>query len=397
MSTISACLIVKNESAHLARCLDSLVGWVDEIIVVDTGSTDDTVAIARRYTSHVHFFRWCDDFSAARNAALQYATQDWILIVDADHEVPEVTRSLIPLYLAKQDATTPCVLLFRQLTQGDPAFFVRGLFPNHVGLRFAGRVHEYLVHTGPVRSLQCPELTLLHHGSWSRNKAEYYRDLNQADLKTIQEPLQRAQQGYLLGRTEHRLGQPQAALKAYTQAYQDFRASQAALTQLLHHNILVPLVRLHLSALDYAEALFYSQQLTLHFPAFAEGWLHLAHCRFFLCYRMQELPEIQRNYRQALYALHGLPTSLQKALGALCELGLARIAIVQGDFTTGIDILKGLQIHHASLANKHLRRAFWLQNHPHQLPETGQTWATSLDATPWSPLEHKQHQEGILL
>src|SRR5690606_15855947 len=98
--SISACLIVKNEARHLQRCLASIAPVVDEIIVVDTGSTDTTVEIARQFTPHVHFFEWCDDFSAARNAALQYATQDWVLIINGDEEMPAKTRQALPLVLA---------------------------------------------------------------------------------------------------------------------------------------------------------------------------------------------------------------------------------------------------------------------------------------------------------
>ena len=85
---VSACLIVKNEARHLARCLDSLQGVADEIILVDTGSKDDTVAIARRYTDKVYAYHWHDDFAAARNYGLQFATGDWILILDADETLP---------------------------------------------------------------------------------------------------------------------------------------------------------------------------------------------------------------------------------------------------------------------------------------------------------------------
>jgi len=85
---LSACLIVKNEAHCLARCLESLVGLVDEIIVVDTGSTDATQEIARQYTQQIFTYPWRDHFAEARNIALQQATGDWILIIDADEVLP---------------------------------------------------------------------------------------------------------------------------------------------------------------------------------------------------------------------------------------------------------------------------------------------------------------------
>ncbi len=83
---ISLCMIVKNEEENLGRCLKSVQDLVDEIIVVDTGSTDKTVEIAKEYGAKVHYFKWCNDFSAARNESLKYASKNWILIMDGDDE-----------------------------------------------------------------------------------------------------------------------------------------------------------------------------------------------------------------------------------------------------------------------------------------------------------------------
>ena len=84
MITISLCMIVKNEEAVLARCLDSLKGLMDEIIIVDTGSTDRTKEIARQYTALVYDFSWCDDFAAAKNFAISKATNPYVMILDSD-------------------------------------------------------------------------------------------------------------------------------------------------------------------------------------------------------------------------------------------------------------------------------------------------------------------------
>lgn len=101
--TISLCMIVKDEAASLGRALASVAGIVDEMIVVDTGSTDDTVAIAQAQGAQVQVCPWTNDFAAARNASLRYATGDWVLVLDADEVLlPEVAT------------------LLRQLDQGQP-------------------------------------------------------------------------------------------------------------------------------------------------------------------------------------------------------------------------------------------------------------------------------------
>ncbi len=92
MVTISVCMIVKNEEAVLARCLDSLKGIAEEIIIVDTGSSDHTKEIAARYTGNIYDFAWVDDFAAARNFAFSKASMDYIYSADADEVLNETDR-----------------------------------------------------------------------------------------------------------------------------------------------------------------------------------------------------------------------------------------------------------------------------------------------------------------
>lgn len=92
MATISLCMIVKNEESILARCLDSVADLMDEIIIVDTGSTDRTKEIAANYTTQIYDFAWQDDFSAARNFSFSKATMDYIYAPDADEVLDEENR-----------------------------------------------------------------------------------------------------------------------------------------------------------------------------------------------------------------------------------------------------------------------------------------------------------------
>jgi hypothetical protein len=139
--TLAACLIVKNEARHLAACLDTVAGFVDEIVVVDTGSTDDTVRIAQRRGARVVRAEWTDDFSAARNAALDVATADWILSVDADERIVAERDQIAPML---ELAQVP--LLALQITHHLPAGRTyrmwSGKLFRRAGLRWTGAVHE---------------------------------------------------------------------------------------------------------------------------------------------------------------------------------------------------------------------------------------------------------------
>jgi len=85
-------MIVKNEAANLGECLSKVASFVDEIIIVDTGSTDDTKGIAAYFTDKIFEFTWCDDFAAARNFSLSQAHNDWVLVLDADEYVERFSR-----------------------------------------------------------------------------------------------------------------------------------------------------------------------------------------------------------------------------------------------------------------------------------------------------------------
>lgn len=136
---VSATLIVRNEERFLGGCLDSLQAFADEIILVDTGSTDATRSIAESHGITLHSFPWSDDFSAARNHALDLARGQWIFYIDADERISggasAVRRSLLdPSYLAAQVSLTPRV--------GATPYWIMRLWRNHPSIRFRGIIHE---------------------------------------------------------------------------------------------------------------------------------------------------------------------------------------------------------------------------------------------------------------
>lgn len=138
---LSLCMIVKNEEVALPKCLESVQNLVDEIVVLDTGSTDKTPKIAQQFGAKVHYFQWCHNFSTARNEALKYVTGDWVLVLDADEIlapeiVPEIRAAInIDDYLL--------INLVRQeigATQ-SPYSLVSRLFRKHPGIQFDRPYH----------------------------------------------------------------------------------------------------------------------------------------------------------------------------------------------------------------------------------------------------------------
>jgi glycosyltransferase involved in cell wall biosynthesis len=172
MPTISLCMIVKNEAENLPRCLASVESLVDEMIVLDTGSTDGTVELARSLGAQVEHFAWCDDFSQARNVALEYVTGDWVLVLDAD----EVLRSE-SIAAIKRLIDRPEVLVINLIRQEigavqSPYSLVSRLFRRHKGVYFQRPYHamiddsvEALLKTEPSwQILQLDTCAIDHYG-----------------------------------------------------------------------------------------------------------------------------------------------------------------------------------------------------------------------------------------
>ncbi len=159
--TLGLAMIVKNESAVLARVLDGIKNAVDEIVIVDTGSTDDTVEIARRYTDEVYAFVWADDFSAARNFALSKVTADYWIWLDADDIVPPNTANAIARLMRKKALTADIIMMPYVAAvdeNGKPTFAYHRerILRNVPRNRWQGAVHEAVELSGMVISLNEP-------------------------------------------------------------------------------------------------------------------------------------------------------------------------------------------------------------------------------------------------
>lgn len=156
MYTTALVMIARNEARCIARCLRSLRPWVDEMIVLDTGSTDDTVAIARTEGAQVHHFEWVDDFAAARNAALTLSQADWNIVIDADETLSEggevlmVLKHQAPTFVGRIDQYSNFKPDGDLLAQTSSTWIPRVL---PAGIRYEGTIHEQPIFSLPRRDL----------------------------------------------------------------------------------------------------------------------------------------------------------------------------------------------------------------------------------------------------
>jgi len=186
MVTISLCMIVKNEEAVLGRCLNSVKDAVDEIIIVDTGSTDQTKEIAGQFTSKVYDFEWCDDFSQARNFSFAKATMDYQMWLDADDVVVDSER--LKLMALKQTLRDIDIVTMKYHTHfdadGHPVLTStrERLFKTAKGYRWQDQIHEYVPMYGNIFD---SDVTIHHQkegSSGDRNIRIYERLVQQGHV-----------------------------------------------------------------------------------------------------------------------------------------------------------------------------------------------------------------------
>jgi glycosyltransferase involved in cell wall biosynthesis len=184
---ISLCMIVKNEERYLDNCLKSIKDMAGEIVIVDTGSNDRTVEIAKKYTDKIYFHPWKESFSEARNHCLKYATGDWIFQMDADEEL--IQKDIPVLMAAIQDKELDAVMVqivskFQEGKREAVHSFER-IFRNNGLIHYEGRVHERLV---GIQTAKVFPIRLIHYGydlnkAQSRTKFERNVSLLKRDLK----------------------------------------------------------------------------------------------------------------------------------------------------------------------------------------------------------------------
>ncbi len=224
--SLSVCLIVKNEAASLGACLDSVRDVADEIIVVDTGSTDKTREIAAAHGAKVFETPWVHDFARARNVSLGHATQPWILVLDADEtltaEGAKVLRDLLPAHTIDGQATTAFSIMVNCSTDGGRTGMLAGivrLFPNRPDVRYEWPIHEQVMTSLARAGVLVREsgVMVLHAGyvGGAVNQAKQRRNLAILSAQVDEGRELYPHTFFLLGGAHLDLGEYEAAAAAY--------------------------------------------------------------------------------------------------------------------------------------------------------------------------------------
>jgi len=227
---LSLCMIVKDEAENLPRCLNSVKGAVDEIIVVDTGSSDDTPQIALKYGARVFRFPWNGDFSAARNFSLEQATGDWILVLDADEELREGDGAKVKALLNAEGVEGYCFQLVNFYGHQSGCDYMTDLgcrlFRNRPAYRYRRALHEQVIDqiiaSKGDAAVKVANVQVLHYGYLTpivtrKNKSERNLSIIQ---RAVQEKPENKFLRYSLGVERLNRGEYEEALTLLKQAYQ---------------------------------------------------------------------------------------------------------------------------------------------------------------------------------
>lgn len=196
--SVSLCMIVKNEQDNLAKCLGSVRDFVDEIILVDTGSTDETIKIAKSFGAKIYHYKWSDSFAEARNYSLSKANKQWILIMDADDvfERDDKEKLLSITENKIQGSNIYCckTLCYTGNTPDDNSVLSNmniRLIKNKMGYKYQGRIHEQIVLREEDKNIPYPivatDIRFHHYGYLTSHITE--KDKHKRNINLIQKEL----------------------------------------------------------------------------------------------------------------------------------------------------------------------------------------------------------------
>lgn len=294
---ISVCIIAKNEKEFIENCLKSVLPIAHEIIVLDTGSTDNTKEIAKKYAK-VYETTWEEDFSKARNECLKYATGDWILYLDADEVLTKETQEkLLPFLKENKESKKYTVFCFKILNQkpanmGVESFYRYTLFRNNLDIHFVGIIHEQLYHdTEQLIIKHCPFFSIYHVGNVitleeRRKKSEKYISILLKEMTNVKNKLDNRHSYFYIGNAYRGVENYDKAIESYLNSLEllneKFSITKETDTyekKIFYSNVLSVLITVLINnKKDFELALKYINELLEISPNLPEGLYYLAIC-----------------------------------------------------------------------------------------------------------------------
>lgn len=250
--SLALCMIVRNEEQNLPLSLGPVHSLFDEVIVIDTGSTDKTVEIAKSYGAKVSGFKWQNDFAEARNASIRAAGSDWIFWLDADNRISPTDVARLRTFL---DRNMESILWCTEVVEpiGEELIQKR-VFPNRKDVYFEGRVHEQLIHPDSFKSILTP-VQIFHWGYVDKELAAEKGNRNLAILeKMVKEAPRDPYLAYQMGKTLFNQRNFQKALNWFDKVVSDPERGRQNMPLFRHAHILKSMVLERLGQKDESES-----------------------------------------------------------------------------------------------------------------------------------------------
>ena len=228
MAKLSLSMIVKNEEKFLKDCLESVKNVVDEIVIVDTGSTDKTIKIAELHGAKIYHFKWVNDFSAARNYSLSKCTGDWILYLDADERLDKKSIPELKKIVSENKKLGVFCTIYNidDINKKPKLQKYTRLFKNTKGIKFRGRAHEQIVDSLAEKGYSSFQSNIgITHLGYNLSK-EDLRKKAERNLSLLVEDYNKKKDSYTafqLGNTYSTIGDPEKASQYYSEAMKDVK------------------------------------------------------------------------------------------------------------------------------------------------------------------------------
>ncbi|ABO49915.1 glycosyl transferase, family 2 [Desulforamulus reducens MI-1] len=329
--TISLCIIAKDEEQNIARCINSAKDYVDQIIVVDTGSTDYTVELAEELGAEVYHFIWQDDFALARNKSLEHATGDWILFLDCDEELDPDTAPLLKGVIENENFNGYSLKIINMFNnQPGTRFLGFRMFRNSPLHRFECPIHEQIlpsvIRNSSRDKIGQSDITIYHYGydiDEAANKNKIERNLR---------ILHKAHQDY--GNTgfipfyiavEHqKMGDYQKALDYYT-----LSLGRSDINENYVPSMIRSMVTCYINLQQYQEGLDFADKFLKVFPNYTD----LVYLKGILYSHLDNIPQALECMNQCiamgpppinLFSVHGIADEKPKSFIQNITEGLIR-------------------------------------------------------------------------